>query len=98
MPIVAHVILRNVSPEQYNQVRAEVGWLNRRPDGGHAHIAWWEGADNHNIDVWESEAAFNAFGAERLGPGMAKLGITAQPEVTFYPAHEVYLPEAMTRV
>ncbi len=58
MAVVAHVILRGVSPEQYNQVRAEVGWLERPPDGGISHVAWWEGGDNHNIDAWESEAAF----------------------------------------
>ena len=35
-------------------------------------------------------------GNDRLGPAMAKLGITAEPQVTFYPAHEVFLPKALT--
>lgn len=96
MAVVAHVILRGVSPEQYDAVRAEVGWLERQPVGGIAHIAWWEGGDNHNLDAWESEDAFNAFGNERLGPAMAKLGIPVAPEVTFHPAHEVYTPQAVT--
>jgi hypothetical protein len=96
MAVVVHVVLRGVSPEQYDRVRAEVGWLERTPEGGYAHLTWWEGDDCHNVDAWESEAAFNAFGQDRLGPGMAKLGINVMPEVTFHPAHEVYTPKAMT--
>ena len=40
--------------------------------------------------------AVNAFGADRLGPAMGRLGIAAEPEVTFHPAHEVFLPRAVT--
>ncbi len=95
MPVVAHVILRGVSPEQYDRVRAEVGWLERAPDGGYSHVTWWEGNDCHNMDAWESEAAFTAFAEGRLGPAMAKLGIAVEPEVTFHPAHEVYTPRSV---
>ncbi len=45
---------------------------------------------------WESEEAFAAFGNDRLGPAMAKLGVAVAPEVTFHPAHEVYLPQAIS--
>lgn len=96
MTIIAHVLLRGVSQEVYDAVRAEAGWLERHPAGGLAHLTWWEGADCHNVDAWESEDAFNAFGAERLGPAIGKLGIDVQPEVTFHPAHEVFLPQAIT--
>jgi hypothetical protein len=34
------------------------------------------------------EAAFAAFGEQRLGPAMAELGIDAPVEPTFHPAHE----------
>lgn len=96
MAVVAHVILRGVSPEQYDQVRAETGWLENPPEGGYSHLAWWEGDDNHNVDAWESEAAFHAFGQDRLGPAMGKLGIDVAPEVTFHPAHEVFTPKSLT--
>jgi hypothetical protein len=95
MAVVVHVVLRGVSPEQFDRVRAEVGYLERAPEGGYSHVTWWEGNDCHNIDAWESEAAFNAFGANRLGPAMGKLGIQVQPEVTFHPAYEVYAPKAV---
>src|SRR4051794_4529945 len=96
MAVVAHVVLRGVSPELYDRVRAEVGWLERVPDGGYSHVTWWEGKDCHNIDAWESEAAFNAFGTDRLGPAMAKLDINVAPEVTFHAAHEVYTTKPVT--
>jgi hypothetical protein len=95
MTVIAHVVLRGVDKEQYDAVRAEVDWVGQRPTGGMAHLAWWDGADNHNMDAWESEAAFQAFGEQRLGPAMAKLGIAVAPEVTFYEAHEVYTPEVL---
>jgi hypothetical protein len=26
------------------------------PDGGIAHLTWWDGADCHNLDAWDSKA------------------------------------------
>ena len=95
MAVVVHVVLRGLSPEQYDAVREEVGWLEDTPEGGYAHLAWWEGDDNHNVDAWESEAAFAAFGESRLDPALEKLGIDVAPEVTFHPAHEVFTPQVL---
>ena len=96
MAVIAHVVLEGVTPEQYDAVRAACGWLEKTPDGGLAHLTWWDGNDNHNLDAWESEAAFAAFGQDRLGPAMAKVGVGVEPKVVFYPAHEVFLPAATT--
>jgi hypothetical protein len=92
MPVIAHVVLAGVTKEQYDQVRAAVGWLDAPPVGGLTHVTWWEGSDCHNLDSWESEEAFAAFGAGRLGPGLAAVGVSAEPKVTFHPAHEVFVP------
>lgn len=96
MAVAAHVVLRGVSREQYDQVRAAAGWLDRAPEGGISHLTWWEGEDCHNVDAWEDERAFAAFGEHRLGPAMKAVGVHIEPEATFYPAHEVYLPAART--
>jgi hypothetical protein len=96
MAVVAHVVLPGVTKEQYDQVREAVRWLAEPPVGGISHLTWWEGGDCHNVDAWESEQAFNQFGEERLGPGMAKAGVQVQPQVTFHPAHEVHAPQAVT--
>ena len=95
MAVVAHVILPGVTKEQYDTVRAEVGWLEEPPTGGLSHVTWWEGDDCHNIDAWESEEAFNAFGETRLGPGMARAGVDVAPQVTFSAAHEVFTPKSV---
>jgi ketosteroid isomerase-like protein/predicted ester cyclase len=94
MAVIAEVTLRGITREQYDAVRKGTGWLERPPDGGLAHLAWWEGEDCHNLDGWESEAAFDAFGEQRLGPAMAALGLDMQPEVTFHPAHEIFTQRA----
>ena len=98
MTVIAHVVLSDVSPEQYDAVRDACGWLTEHPVGGLAHLTWWEGSDCHNVDAWESEQAFTAFGEGRLGPAMAKAGVNSEPKVTFHAAHEVFLPEARTLV
>jgi ketosteroid isomerase-like protein len=92
MAVIAEVVLRGVSREQYDAVRERTGWLERTPDGGLAHLTWWEGNDCHNLDAWEDETAFAAFGEQRLAPAMADLGLDVQPEVTFHRAHEVFTP------
>lgn len=96
MAIIAHVVLTGVSEEQYDAVRRACGWLEQAPIGGLAHLTWWEGSDNHNVDAWESEDAFAAFGQNRLGPAMAEVGVNVEPKVTFHPAYEVFLPNAIT--
>lgn len=96
MTVIAHVVLEGVTREQYDAVRSACGWLERTPVGGLAHLSWWQGGDNHNVDAWESEEAFAAFGQDRLGPAMAQVGVNVEPQVTFYPAHEVFLPAANT--
>jgi ketosteroid isomerase-like protein len=93
MAVIAEVTLRGVSEEQYDAVRQRTGWLERQPAGGLAHLTWWDGPDCRNVDGWESEAAFSAFGEQRLGPAMTELGLDVQPEVTFHPAHEIYTPQ-----
>ena len=94
MAVIAHVVLEGVTPKQYDAVRAACGWLDNAPLGGLAHLAWWDGSANHNLDAWESEEAFAAFGQDRLGPAMAQAGVNVEPTVSFYPAHEVFLPNA----
>ncbi|HLX88091.1 MAG TPA: hypothetical protein VKR22_06505 [Acidimicrobiales bacterium] len=95
MAVIAHVVLRGVTKEQYDRVRDAVGWLDTPPTGALAHLTWWDGSDCHNLDAWESEQAFSDFGEKRLGPGMAQVGVDAMPEVTFHPAHEVFAPAVL---
>jgi ketosteroid isomerase-like protein/predicted ester cyclase len=94
MAVIAEITLRGMTREQYDALRARTGWLARRPEGGLAHLTWWEGEDCHNLDGWEDEQAFASFGEDRLGPAMAALGMAGPPEVVLHPAHEVFTPRA----
>ena len=94
MALAVHVVIRGVTREQYDAVRAADGWLDNPPAGGISHLTWWEGNDCHNVDAWESEANFEAFAATRLGPAMATAGVTNEPEITMYEAHEAFVPAA----
>jgi hypothetical protein len=96
MAVIVHVVLPGVTQEQYDAVRKEVGWLDTPPTGGLAHLTWWDGADCHNVDAWEDEASFGAFGQDRLGPALGKLGIETEVNAEFHPAHEVYTVKAVT--
>jgi ketosteroid isomerase-like protein len=94
MAVSVHVTLRGVTREQYDAVRQLAGWLEQPPAGGLSHVTWWEGDDCHNADAWESEEAFAAFGEQRLAPAMIAAGVTAAPEATIQPAHEIFTPRA----
>ena len=91
MAIVAHLDLPAITKEQYDQVRAEAGWLEEPPVSGSSHVPWWKCADCHNVDAWASEEAFNKLRhrTPRAGPVWAKQA-SPEPRVTFHPAHEVY--------
>ncbi|MFP5219452.1 MAG: nuclear transport factor 2 family protein [Actinomycetes bacterium] len=97
MSVAVEVILRGITQQQYDAVRAEAQWLTTPPEGGLSHVCWWEGEDCHNVDAWESEEAFDAFGRDRLGPAMARVGLAVQPEAVVHQAHEVYAPRRVVR-
>jgi hypothetical protein len=96
MTVIAQVVLRDTTKQQYDELRAKAGWLDDPPVGGQAHLTWWEGGDCHNLDAWESEDALNAFAGTRLAEAMAAVGITAAPEIAVHAAHEVFIVNART--
>lgn len=96
MAVVAEVVLRGIPADEYDAVRQAAGWLDEGPTGGLAHLTWWDGGDCHNVDAWDSEEAFQSFAENRLGPAMAKVGVSVEPQVIFHAAHEVFLPRQIT--
>ena len=51
MAVIAHVVLRGVTRDQYDEVRSACGWLTEPPSGGIGHFTWWDGGDCHNVDA-----------------------------------------------
>jgi predicted ester cyclase len=90
MAVIAEVLVRGVTPEQYDAIQQRVGALERLPEGAVVHLTWFEGEDCRTVDGWESEEAFGAFAAQQLAPALAAIGLAdRQPEVTFHPATEI---------
>jgi len=80
-----------VTKEQYEQARGMVRWESDTPKGAKYHVSWFDGG-LHVLDVWDSQADFERFAQERLGPAVAKIGIQSQPNVTFNEVHAIYAP------
>jgi hypothetical protein len=84
-----------VKVEMYERVRAEVRMDEDPPAGLILHCAG-EGGDGvwRVIEVWESAAAQQTFGRERLGPALQKVGVK-QPKITEIPLHHLSIPKAV---
>jgi hypothetical protein len=91
MAVVMEMRWSEASLAQYDEARAKVGWEEDVPDGAVFHVAWMGDDGFHVVDVWEAEAAFNAFAEQRLMPVVkGVVGIEGEPEVTFSKAHRVF--------
>ncbi len=95
MAVILEVVFQGLSPQQYDQLKEKVGWVDSPPVGGISHVVWWEGDDCHGIDVWESEDAWAAFGQDRMGPAAAELGIAMEAGPLFHDAHEILIVKTM---
>lgn len=91
MAVILDVVFPGLTRAEYDQLKAKVGWVESPPQGGIAHLVWWEGEDCHGVDVWESEQAWEAFGRDRMGPAAAELGIAMQATPAFRDPHEILI-------
>ena len=88
MAVGIHITLPGVGVEEFDRVDAAIDVRGNHPDGlifsasGPVDGGW------RVIDVWESRAQFDAFGAERIGPAVAATGVSVQPDITEFPVHE----------
>ena len=91
MAVVMEMVWSEASLAQYDEACEKVGWEREVPEGAVFHVAWMGDDGFHVLDVWDSEAAFNAFAESRLMPVVkGKLGIPGEPNVTFSDAHRWY--------
>lgn len=93
MSIVMNMHWPEVSLAQYEQVRGEAGWEAKHPEGARLHVAWFGEDGFHALDLWESQAHFEAFHAGRLVPAIASAKIEGAPKIGFAPAHALFLPD-----
>jgi hypothetical protein len=94
MAVMMQMEWPGVTAEQYEQVRVGTNFEGDPPAGGIFHVAALDGDKLRITDVWETPEQFQAFVEQRLMPCVQSLGITAEPQVSIYPAINVFNPGA----
>jgi hypothetical protein len=80
--------------EQYDRVMELMG-LEKDGPGPDGAIFHWVAPIEGGIlvvDVWESEAQFEKFAEEQIGPYTAQVGIPSPPKVTRFEVHNTFRP------
>ncbi len=92
MPVVMNMRWKGVTKEQYEAALKEVRWETDIPKGAKFHVSAFDDQGLLVTDVWDSAEDFNNFVEQRLGPGVQKVGIKGDPDVTISPAHRIFAP------
>ena len=79
MPILITADFPTIDAENYKTTHAAV-MGDGKPDGFIAHACLASGDGISVVDIWESQAHFDAFAQSKIGPTMADLGIEGGPE------------------
>jgi len=88
MAIMA-IVTGSLNKANCEAVRKEVNWEGKPAKGGILHMVGFDPKGNLYVtDIWESEAEFQSFVQNRLGPAFAKLHLTP-PDAVTYPLHNV---------
>jgi hypothetical protein len=74
--------------EQMDRLNAEIDPDGNPPEGILFHASGPVEGGWGVLDFWESREHFDRFAAERIGPAMAAIGATGQPEIHEFPVHE----------
>jgi hypothetical protein len=88
---MAYAFVQDIAASWHEYQRVTAATLEPAPDGLILHLAGPTDEGFRIISVWESEAAWQGFQAERLLPAIAALGGPARPEPTFRGLHGAHL-------
>ena len=90
MAVLMIAEMKGATPELYEQVNRAMGFDDDHlPDGLIQHVAGKTDDGLLAVDVWDSEASFERFARERLGPALQGLGVPPDMAPTFYPVHNM---------
>lgn len=89
MAVAVEMNFKGATVDQYDQILEKMGLTpgGATPPGAISH--WVAETDEglRVVDVWESQAAYDEFAAEQIGPYSAEVGITDPPEMRVYEVH-----------
>src|SRR5262245_1469012 len=90
MAVLATTTVPNLTAQMYDGMFAQVGGASRAAPGFLAHLGG-PVADGWRVDeVWESQAAAEAFYRDTIAPMLEQAG-TTMPATQFRPLHNVVL-------
>jgi hypothetical protein len=79
MALGFYITATGFTPEKYDATLVQLEEAGQgAPDGRLYHVALESGGEIQVFDIWESQAAFDAFG-ETLLPIMARAGVELNP-------------------
>jgi hypothetical protein len=89
MAVAVEMSFRGATLDQYDQVIRAMGLEQGgpTPPGAISHVVMKTDDGFRVIDVWESREAFDRFAQEEIGPRTREAGITDEPDMRFYEAH-----------
>src|SRR6266496_2811657 len=90
MAVIMDMRWEGVTQDQYDQTMQRLGLDENPPDGGRFHLAGPADGAWRAVDVWESPDQFQRFVEERLTPVTQEVGMQGEPQVMFYPLHNVW--------
>jgi hypothetical protein len=96
MAVVMTMRWDGVTPDQYDAVRQAVRWEEDVPSGAVLHVASFGDGALNVTDVWNSQADFEQFFADRLAAAIKEAGIEGQPETGFRPLHRRFVAPGVT--
>jgi len=96
MAVVMTMHWAGVTPQQYDAVLATVRWEEDVPSGAVFHVSSFDSDGMYVTDVWDSQADFDRFFADRLAAAIKEAGIEGQPETGFRPVHRRFVAPGVT--
>lgn len=79
MAIMAIYDAHGFTPQDYELVRATIGWESNPPRGSFMHLLGHDADGLLNIELWESEDLFEAYVRDRFNPAFDRLGLPYPP-------------------
>lgn len=92
MPVMIIIRASKVTPQIFEAVRERVGWVETPPAGAISHAIAFTEAGAVEVNVWESQALFDAYVETRLRPVMEALGVVLD-DVQVLDTHSVAIGE-----
>jgi hypothetical protein len=87
MPVVMYMEWDGFTPQQYDEVRANVSWEQDAPQGVILHVPWFADGGVRVLDLWDSAEDFQSFVDARLMPAVQAAGVTGEPRIQINPLY-----------